>query len=77
VKTINLTIDEATWRAARRLAAERDTSVSAMVRQCLRNLTSGLTNEEVQQRRALAQALQACGAEVGEKPSRARTYARR
>jgi hypothetical protein len=39
MKTVNLTIDEDTWRAARRLAAERDTSVSALVREALEHLT--------------------------------------
>jgi len=39
MKTVNLTIDEETWRAARRLAAERDTSVSALVREALEHLT--------------------------------------
>ena len=39
MKTVNLTIDEETWRAARRLAAERDTSVSALVREALEQLT--------------------------------------
>jgi len=39
MKNVNVTIDEETWRAARRLAAERDTSVSALVRAALQAVT--------------------------------------
>ena len=77
MKVVNLTVDEVTWRAARRLAAERDTSVSALVREYLQSLTGGAGDDDARQRRALAEALRACKAEVGEKPTRARTYAER
>ncbi len=77
MKAINLTVDEETWHAARRLAAERDTSVSALVREYLQSLTHGFVGEDLRQREALAHALQACRAEVGVKPTRARTYAGR
>ena len=77
MKVVNLTVDEETWRAARRLAAERDTSVSALVREYLQSLTRGVIDDDARQRRALAAALKACKAEVGEQPSRARTYAER
>ncbi len=46
MKNVNVTIDEETWRAARRLAAEKDTSVSALVRAALRAATRAEANEK-------------------------------
>ena len=77
MKAVNLTVDEATWRAARRLAADRDTSVSALVREYLQSLTATAGDDDAKQRHALAEALKACKAEIGEKPTRVRTYAER
>jgi hypothetical protein len=76
VKTVNLTIDEGTWRAARRLAAERDTSVSALVREALEHLTK--TNDRREEARREIQAMiGSFGGRVGTMPSREKRNARR
>ena len=54
MKTVNLTIDEETWRAARRLAVERDTSVSALVREALEHVTKSSDRREAARREMLA-----------------------
>ncbi len=76
MKTINLTVDDQTWAAARILAAERDTSVSALVREALRHLTR--TNR--QREKARAEILEMLGTfkgRVGKMPSREERNARR
>ena len=76
MKAVNLTIDEDTWRAARRLAAERDTSVSALVREALEHLTK--TNERREEARREIQAMiGSFGGRVGVMPSREERNARR
>jgi hypothetical protein len=76
VKTVNLTIDEETWRAARRLAAERDTSVSALVREALEYVTR--TNERREEaRREIRAMIGSFGGRVGIMPSREERNARR
>jgi hypothetical protein len=75
VKTVNLTIDERTWRAARALAAERDTSVSGLVREAL----SYLTRTDERREKARKEILQMIGtfdAKVGRMPSREARNAR-
>jgi plasmid stability protein len=46
MKNITVTIDEDTYRRARVKAAERDTSVTAMVRQFLTEVVAGESDEE-------------------------------
>jgi hypothetical protein len=76
VKTVNLTIDDITWRAARALAAERDTSVSALVREALVHLTK--TDERREQaRQQLLAMIGSFGGKVGRMPSREQRNARR
>lgn len=41
MKNITVSLDDETYRRARVIAAERDTSVSALVKQFLAELTSG------------------------------------
>jgi hypothetical protein len=54
VKNITVSIDDQTYRSARILAAERGTSVSALVKQFLANLTrGGDENERLKQAEAL------------------------
>jgi hypothetical protein len=77
MKVINLTVDEETWSAAERVAAKRETSVSALVSEYLHDLAGNAMDDDAKQRRALVEALKACKGEVGEKPTRARTYAER
>ena len=76
IKTVNLTIDEDTWRAARRLAAERDTSVSALVREALEHLTKTSERRE-EARREIQAMIGSFGGRVGVMPSREERNARR
>ncbi len=46
MKNITVTVDDETYRRARIKAAERDTSVSALVTRFLRELAAGETNAE-------------------------------
>ncbi len=75
MKNINLTIDEETWREARKLAAERDTSVSAMVREYLREVTQRRERRD----RARAEILSMIGTfdcRIGRVPTREERNAR-
>ena len=75
MRTVNLTVDERTWQAARKLAAERDTSVSALVREALQHLTK--TNERREQaRREILAMIGSFGGGVGRMPSREERNAR-
>ena len=76
MRTINLTIDEGTWRAARKLAAERDTSVSGLVREALRHMTKTDDRREEARRRILAM-IGTFDGKVGRMPSREERNARR
>jgi uncharacterized protein YdaU (DUF1376 family) len=55
VKNITISLDDETYRRARKIAAERDTSVSALVRQFLVDLAAGGSESErlKQEERAL------------------------
>jgi hypothetical protein len=75
MRTVNLTIDEQTWKAARKLAAERDTSVSALVREALQNLTKNDVRREAARQRILAM-IGTFGGGVGKMPSREERNAR-
>jgi len=46
MKNITVSLDDETYRRARMVAAERDTSVSALVKRFLLELTSGETEFE-------------------------------
>jgi len=46
MKNITVSLDDETYRRARMVAAQRDTSVSALVKQFLTELTSGETEFE-------------------------------
>ncbi len=46
MKNITVSLDDETYRRARVIAAERDTSVSALVKRFLTELTSGETEFE-------------------------------
>ncbi len=76
MRTLNLTIDEQTWRAARQLAAEQDTSVSALVRDRLSHLTKTQDRRE-QARKEILQMIGSFGGKVGKMPSREERNGRR
>jgi hypothetical protein len=75
MKAVNLTIDEKTWRAARKLAAERDTSVSALAREALQHLTKTDDRREEARRRIL-EMIGSPGGKVGKLPGREERNAR-
>jgi hypothetical protein len=75
MKAVNLTIDERTWRAARKLAAERDTSVSALAREALQHLTKTDDRREEARRRILEMIGSSSG-RVGKLPGREERNAR-
>ncbi len=79
MKNITVSIDDDTYRHARVVAAQRDTSVSAMVRDFLSHVGE-VTSDEPSREKAWSQVwetIDACKAKIGERPSRNRTYAGR
>ena len=76
MKTVNLTLDEQTWKAARMLAAERDTSVSALVREALSHLTRTEHRRE-KARAEILEMIKSFDGKIGEMPSREARNARR
>jgi plasmid stability protein len=78
MKNITVKVDDETYRKARILAAERETSVSALVREFLSEMTSGPTEEEREEtRRAAFQKLwDLADARDKDKPGRAGPFNR-
>ncbi len=83
VKNITLTVDDQSYRAARRVAAERDTSVSAMVREYLASLAAGRNPQaaseraEKKQRLRLVDLLEQSKLDLTGRPTREASYAHR
>jgi hypothetical protein len=75
MRTINLTVDAETWLEARKLAAERDTSVSALVREQLQELTQQRMRR-ARARHELLAMIGDFGGEVGKMPTREERHAR-
>ena len=71
-KNITVSVDEETYRQARLVSVLRDTSVSALVREYLTGLT--VDAEKQDDWRAAWEAVDTWGVEVGERPTRTRTY---
>jgi hypothetical protein len=76
MKTVKLSIAEKTWRAARALAAERDTSVSGLVLEALGYLTRTVERRE-QARQEILRMIGTFDGKVGKMPSRQERNARR
>ncbi|GEM_PF-1709049 len=88
VKTVNLTIDEETWRSARIEAAKHNTSLSALVRGYLQAMVQGKApivlesskedaeEEDRKQREELVRLFESIPFELGYKPTREKTYER-
>ena len=83
MKTVNLSIPDDVWKAARVEAAKHNTSLSGLVRCYLQAMVKGKapviteTDAEDSDRRnrhSLLEALQATELVLGYEPSRARTY---
>jgi len=85
VKTVNLSLPEEVWKAARIEAAKHNTSLSGLVRCYLRAMVQGKApiitedgaeDSEKQNRQALVKALRSTDLVLGFEPSRSRTYER-
>lgn len=88
MKTMNLTIDEETWRASRIEAAKHNTSLSALVRGYLKAMVQGKApivletddtsaeEEDRKQREELVRLMKSIPFELGYKPTREKTYER-
>ena len=72
MKNITVSVDEETYRRARIVAAGRDTTVTALVREFLNGLPTPV--ERHTDWDALWATVDSWGAEVGERPNRCRTY---
>jgi hypothetical protein len=66
MRNVTLAIDEATLRKARRIAAERSTSLNAMVREFLEELTEREGRAE-EARRRIVELCRQSRAEIGER----------
>jgi hypothetical protein len=66
MKNVTLALDEATLREARRIAAERSTSVNALVRDFLERLTARESDAR-KARQRIAELCRASKADVGER----------
>lgn len=64
MKNVTLSVDEATLREARRIATERSTSLNAMIREYLEQLTAR-ESRAVQARQSILDLCQESTAEVG------------
>lgn len=71
-RNITVSVDEETYKQARLVSVLRDTSVSALVREYLTGLTVDAKKRDDWS--AAWDAVDAWGVEVGERPTRSRTY---
>lgn len=85
MKTVNLSLPDDVWKAARIAAAKHNTSLSALVRCYLQAMVRGqapiITESDAeesdrQNRQALLSALKATNLVLGYEPSRSQTYER-
>jgi len=78
MKNITLSVDEATYRAARKAAAAADSSVSGLVRTYLRSLAGCSTGQnpavEEASRKRLVQLLKKCKLSLDGRPTRESFY---
>jgi len=82
VKTVSISLDDATWQAASQAAAEESKTLDAMLAEFLKRLAARSQNgrdieRRMKLRKELVKALADCNAVVGEKPTRERTYSDR
>ena len=66
MKNVTIALDETTLRVARRIAAERSTSLNALIREFLERLTLRESQSRTARRR-IAELCRASKAEVGER----------
>ena len=72
MRNITVSVDDETYRRARIVAAEQDTSISALVRDFLNGLPAAA--EQRADWDAFWAMVDSWEAEVGERPTRSRTY---
>ena len=82
MKTVSITVEDAAWEAVQRLAHDQGKGVNDLISNALASLAAhGATTAPSpgQQRPVwdkLWERMDACNVEVGERPTRARTYGR-
>jgi superfamily II DNA or RNA helicase len=78
MRNITLAVEDKVYQTARVVAAKRNTSVSALVRDFLMDLARQVEladgEKERQERQRLVQLFRQCRLELGYKPSRKKTY---
>ncbi|MFP5307926.1 MAG: DUF6364 family protein [Gammaproteobacteria bacterium] len=74
MKNLTVAVDDKTYTRARVIAAKRGTSVSRLVTDYLSNIECG-TDQHAAEWESLWRMIDQEQVEVGEKPSRSRTYA--
>lgn len=82
MRSITVTVDDDVYRAVETEASKHQTSVSALVESCLRNLGHGrpaarpdwTEEDDRRNREELVRLLRACKLELGDRPSREKTY---
>ena len=82
MKTVSVSVDEATWQAANEAAAVQHTTLDLLLAGFLKDVAARTQNGSDAERRAharkeLVKALRQCNAIVGEQPTRERTYSDR
>ena len=77
MRTVTISMDEATWIAAQQMAAAEAATLDDLLARLVQSVAarSSITAEQqAEARRELARTLAECGAEIGETPTRERTY---
>ena len=81
MKTVSISIDDATWQAAAMVAARQQTTLDALVTGLVKKVAAGepQTDEaqDAAERKELVKALAACKLILREKPTREKTYSDR
>jgi antitoxin component of RelBE/YafQ-DinJ toxin-antitoxin module len=80
MKTLSVSVEDTVWQRASNAAAAKNTTLHQMVEGFVMQVAqTGPLNEEEDRknREALVEALRNCGAVVGERPTRERTYSDR
>ena len=78
MKTVSITVDDATWEAAETAAAEAKTDVNALVQEYVIRLASGISwvspTGEVASRKRLLELLKECNIALDGRPTRESFY---
>jgi hypothetical protein len=81
MRTVSVSIDDATWEAAEIVAAKQQTTLDALVTGFVEKVAAEAQDSDegrdARERNELVKALAACKLVLGEKPSREKTYSDR